>query len=83
MKTSSEIFDEVQDVFRNVLDEPDLVLTRQSNAENTENWDSMAHVTIIAAIQRHFGVKFALGELQGLKEVGDLVDLIGQKLAAA
>jgi acyl carrier protein len=72
----------VQDIFRDVLDEPDLVLTRQSNAETVPDWDSLAHVNLITAIQQRYKVKFALGELAQLKYVGDLLDLLQQKLSA-
>jgi len=80
--TSDDLLPEVQEIFRDVLDEPNLVLTRHSNAETVPDWDSLAHVNLITAIEKRFKVKFALGELQGLKHVGDLLDLLAQKLAA-
>ena len=80
--TSDDLLPEVQEIFRDVLDEPNLVLTRQSNAETVPDWDSLAHVNLITAIEKRFKVKFALGELQGLKHVGDLLNLLAQKLAA-
>ncbi len=76
------ILEQLQPIFQNVLDQPDLVITRQSDAASVEDWDSLAHVNIVTAIERHFKVKFALGELQELKNVGDMVDLIKAKLAA-
>lgn len=79
---SNSLLPEVQEIFRDVFDEPDLVITRHSNAENVENWDSMTHVNLVTAIEKRYKVKFALGELGGLKEVGDLLDLLAKKLAA-
>ena len=76
------ILEQLQPIFQNVLDQPDLVITRQSDASSVEDWDSLAHVNIVTAIERHFKIKFALGELQELKNVGDMVDLIKAKLAA-
>jgi acyl carrier protein len=76
------ILEQLQPIFQNILDQPDLVITRQSNAANVEDWDSLAHVNIVTAVERHFKIKFALGELQELKNVGDMVDLIKAKLAA-
>jgi acyl carrier protein len=76
------IFPEVQEIFRTVLDQPDLVLTRESNASTVNNWDSLAHVDIITAAQLRFKVRFALSDLDHLKNVGDLVDLIRKKLEA-
>ena len=80
--SSDALLAELQDIFRDVFDEPDLVITRQSNAETVENWDSLTHVTLMTAIAKRYKVKFALGELQGLKEVGDLEDLLRSKLQA-
>jgi acyl carrier protein len=71
---------EVQDVFRDVLDQPHLVLTRESNAENVEDWDSLSHINLISAISKKYDVRFRLGELEELKNVGELLDLLQVKL---
>jgi len=80
--TSEQILDELQPIFQDVLDQPDLVITRESNAQNVEDWDSLAHVNLVTAIEKHFKIKFALSELQGLKNVGEMIDLILVKLDA-
>ena len=72
---------QLQPIFRDILDQPDLVLTRESNASNVEDWDSLAHINLVTATEKHFKVKFALSELQELKNVGDMCDLIQAKLA--
>jgi len=78
--TSEEILKKLQPIFRDVLDQPDLVITRESNASSVEDWDSLAHINLVTATEKQFRVKFALGELQELKNVGDMCDLIAQKL---
>jgi acyl carrier protein len=75
------ILEEVQEIFRDVLDQPDLVLTRESNAHNIEDWDSLAHINLVTGIEKRYKIKFALGELQDLKDVGDMIDLIKVKLS--
>jgi acyl carrier protein len=77
--TQQEVLDRLQPIFRDVLDDDSLVITRESNAKNTPNWDSLSHINLIDVIQSEFKVKFALGELEAMKEVGDLVDLILKK----
>lgn len=72
----------VQEMFREVLEQPDLALTRSSNAGNVGDWDSLSHINLVTCIEKRYKVKFALGELQDLKNVGDMVDLIKAKLAA-
>lgn len=77
--TADGVLTELQPIFEEALNMPGLSVTRGSNAMNTKNWDSLAHIELIEMVERHFKVKFALGELQDLKEVGDLVDLILEK----
>jgi acyl carrier protein len=76
------LLEEVQDIFRDIFDQPDLVITRESSALTVEDWDSLAHVNLVTAIEKHFKIKFALGELQELKNVGDMLDLMRTKIAA-
>ena len=77
--TADTVLAGLQPIFEDVLDEPDLELTRDSNALNTPNWDSLAHLEIIEMVQRRFKIKFGLTDLQKLKTVGDLVDLVLEK----
>lgn len=74
--TPDTVLAELQPIFREALDSPDLTVTRDSSALNTPNWDSLAHIEIIEMTEMRFKVKFALGELHNLREVGDLVDLV-------
>jgi acyl carrier protein len=78
-----DVLEQLQPIFEEVLDQPELRVTRNSNASNTENWDSLAHIDLIEMVQQRFKVKFALGELQDLKDVGDLVDMIVTKMNKA
>jgi len=75
------VFATLLPIFREVLDDSDIELTRNSNARNLPNWDSIAHLEIIELVQRRSKVKFSLTDLEKLKTVGDLVDLILSKSA--
>jgi acyl carrier protein len=75
-----EIIAELQPIFADILDLPDLRLTAETTAPEVEGWDSLAHINLVVAIEKHYKVKFALGELQDLKNVGDMADLIIGKL---
>jgi acyl carrier protein len=78
---SSTILVELQPIFQDILDQPDLVITRESNAKNVEDWDSLAHVNLITAVEKRYKIRFGLAELQQLKNVGEMADLIEKKLA--
>lgn len=73
---------EVQEIFRAVFDQPELTIDRASNAATVEGWDSLAHINLVMSIEKKYKIKFALGELKKLENVGDLLDLIAKKRGA-
>ncbi|HUQ26989.1 MAG TPA: acyl carrier protein [Usitatibacter sp.] len=76
---SDEILARLTRIGRDVFETPDLVLDRRTTARDVLAWDSLNHVRFVMEVERDFGVKFALGELQDLKDVGVLADLIARK----
>ena len=78
-RTPDEVLAELQPIFREALDSPALTVTRNSKATNTPKWDSLAHISVIEMVESHFNIRIGLSELEDLKEVGDLVDLIVEK----
>lgn len=76
----SQILDRLQPIFREVFENPSLRVERESSAMTVEGWDSLAHVNLIAAVEEEFRVRFALGELEELRCVGDMVELIARKM---
>jgi acyl carrier protein len=77
--TKDDMLNTVQDIFRDIFDEDDLLVDRSSNSDSIEEWDSLAHINLVTAVEKEFKVKFALGELTSLKDVGDMIDLIATK----
>jgi acyl carrier protein len=67
-------------IFRQVFDDDGIVLTRETTADDIDAWDSLSHMNLVVAVEMIFKVRFALGELQTLKNVGHLVDMIDKKL---
>jgi acyl carrier protein len=78
--TREEIFNGVQDIFRDIFDEDDLIISDSTNADEIEDWDSLNHINLVSAIEQEFKIKFALGELVTLKDVGAMIDLMIEKL---
>jgi len=76
---------ELQDVFRQVFDDDEIVLADSTTADDIDGWDSMMHINLIIAIEKRFGVKFAAAEIAGMKaegqNVGTLVQLLLHKLS--
>lgn len=71
--------DELLPIFQEVFDDDSIELNRDMTADDIDAWDSLTHINLVAAVEGQFGVKFALGELQSLQNVGDLLDLVNKK----
>ncbi len=76
----AKILDGITNVVQDILDLPDLTITRETTAKDVEGWDSVNNITIIVATEARFGVKFRPAQLDEIKNVGDLVDLVSDKL---
>lgn len=76
-----DILVRLQPIFREVLDNPELELTTASNASSVEGWDSLAHINLVSVIESEFHIRFSLGELERLNDVGDMIKLMKTKLA--
>lgn len=77
---SVEIKDKVQLIFRDVFREPELELRNELEAKDVAKWDSLHHMTMIAAVEKEFKLKFKLKELVAMKNVGDLLQAVEAKL---
>lgn len=73
------ILNQIQEVVGDVLDSDDLVLTERMVASDVKGWDSLAHIRIILAVEKRFGLRFRVDELGSLETVGALVSAIAAK----
>jgi acyl carrier protein len=78
-----EVILKLTEIFRDVLDHPDLVLTNDLTADQVDGWDSLSHIDLLVAIERKFKIKFATREVTSLKNVGALIDLVVAKTEGA
>ena len=77
--TEPEIYTRLTTIFRDVFLRDDLVLSPSLSAKDVEDWDSFKQIEIIIAVEEQFGVKFRTREMDGLNNVGDLVNLIASR----
>jgi acyl carrier protein len=73
------IEEELYGIIRDMLGDPDVTLTRQSSAYDVPGWDSVRHVSIILATEQHFGIRLLTREIDRLRNVGDLLDIIADR----
>ena len=74
-----DLLDQLNELFRNVFDDDDLAITRETTANDIDDWDSLMHVTLMLAAEKMFGIRFTSSEVATLQNVGELADLLQTK----
>ncbi|MDD3201931.1 MAG: acyl carrier protein [Bacteroidales bacterium] len=75
-KETTEILHEINDIFIDVLDDDSIVLTPETTSDDIEDWDSLTHIQLVVAIERHFKMKFTAQEIRSWSNVGEMVEAI-------
>lgn len=78
--TKNDIFKKLNLIFRDVFDDEGIVVTETTTADDIEDWDSLEHINLIIEVERTFEIKFSMGEVNGMKNVGEMAELIERKL---
>ncbi len=78
--TREEIFDRLNEVFRDVFDDESISVTDTTTADDIEDWDSLEHINLVVAVEKEFGIKFNIGEVNTMKNVGEMVDIILKRI---
>jgi len=68
-------------VFHDVFDDDTIVVTPELTASDVDEWDSLRHIRLVAAVEKKYGLSFSAAEIGRLKNVGQLVSLIEAKSA--
>lgn len=71
-----ETYKKLTEVFREVFDDDSIVLTPETTANDIDGWDSIEHINLIAAVEDAFGMRFQMREVSGMKNVGEMVEII-------
>ncbi len=74
------IWEKLTETFREVFDEPDLVVRSETTAKDVLDWDSLTHIQLLVALEQTFEVRFNTGEVAGLADVGAMIELIASKV---
>lgn len=74
-----EIYSRLNEVFRDVFDDEAILINAETTAEDIEDWDSLEHIRLIAAVEREFGMRFKMGEVSSMKNVGEMAALIADR----
>ena len=73
---NEEIYERLNNVFRDVFDDESIVVKPETTANDIEDWDSLEHINLVVAVEQEFGMKFNMNEVTTMKDVGDMVKII-------
>jgi acyl carrier protein len=75
------MLEQLQQVFRKVFQDKDLVITTNTSAKDIKMWDSLTHLELIASIEEEFKINFSFDEVMQFNSVGDMIQVIEKKLS--
>lgn len=75
----SEILRQINDIFIDTLDNEDVVIDETTQATDVDEWDSLTHIQLVVAIEKHFKIRFTSKEIQSWNNVGEMLNCIQEK----
>ena len=71
-----EIYERLNEVFQDVFGDDDITVNDDTTAKDIDGWDSLRHITLLAAIEDEFDIEFSMGQTVKMKNVGEMVGYI-------
>lgn len=75
------IFNHLQEIVRTQLDDPSIQVDEATEIDNIPGWDSIAHVSIMVAIEGRYSIIFDPDKYSSFANMGEMVDFIIEMLA--
>lgn len=75
-----QIYQRLTNVFREFFDDDGIEIDAETTADDIDDWDSLNHITLMAAVENEFGIRLSMGEVSGLDNVGALAEIIRKKI---
>lgn len=79
--TREDIYADLNEVFRDVFDDESITVNDETTSDDIDEWDSLEHINLIAAVEQQFGIKFSMGQIVTMKNVGEMVNIIESQIS--
>ena len=76
---SKMIYARLNKVFRDVFDDDSITVNPKTTANDIEDWDSLEHITLLSAVEKEFKMKFKMGEISSMKNVGEMASIVAAR----
>lgn len=74
--TRQQAIEKVNEIFIDVFDDDMIKIEENTTADDIEEWDSLTHITLLNEIESFFGFRFGMKDVHGMKNVGEMIDII-------
>lgn len=79
--TRTEIYEILNGIFQDLFDDENIIVNDHTTSADIEEWDSLEHINLIMAVEARFAVKFKMGEVSSMKNVGEMANIILKRLS--
>lgn len=76
---TKQIYERLNQIFQDVFDDDSITVDENTTADDIEGWDSLEHVNLIVAVEDEFGMKFSMGEVTSMKNVGEMAGILKER----
>ena len=80
MMAREEAYEKLNGVFQDVFDDDSITVNDETTSNDIEDWDSLEHINLVVAVEKCFGIKFSMGETTTMKNVGEMMDIILERV---
>ncbi|HAE53256.1 MAG: acyl carrier protein [Ruminococcus sp.] len=75
----NDVIARLNEVFRDVFDDDSIVVNASTTSADIDDWDSIEHINLIGAVEDEFGMRFKMKEVSGMKNVGEMINIICER----
>lgn len=72
----TEVLDQVNKIFIELLDNEEINLNEKTTPDDVEGWDSLIHIHLVVALEKHYKIRFTSTEIQGWSNAGKIIDSV-------